>query len=155
MTTQVYLVGLISSNPETFKWRQKATKLLGEKFVVANPVLSKFDKDNLKENKGDEESFWAEALKEDKAARLLAPKSHAHVKASDVILVNLELADERPMVGSLFELAWAWFYRIPVVAVCDPKKRDSIYAIHPFIQDTVTHWADSVEDACDILKLHF
>lgn len=155
MNHQVYLVGLISSNPSTFEWRKKATKLLGERFTVVNPVLSKFDKDNIKENKGDEESFWANQLKEDKAARLLAPKSHMHVKGSDVIIANLGLTDERPMVGSIFEFAWAWLYRIPVIAVCEEKKRDTVYASHPFIQDTVTHWVETVEDAVDVVKLHF
>jgi len=166
---RIYLVGLISSNIETHEWRYRVERMLlpRTKYVVSNPIRSKYDQELKKKYGGGEDNeFYSAQLEEDRAPSLLVPKSYAEVFDCDVIIANFDLVGERPMVGSIFELAWAWQLHKPVVAIhsgenhndskhpCEDK-RNNLYVVHPFVKLAVTHWAKSEEEAVQAVKRHF
>ena len=46
------------------------------------------------------------------------------------------------MTGTIYELAWAWFHKIPVIVITtDPN-----YIEHPFIKDTACIIVPNVEE---------
>jgi len=144
---RVYLVGVISEDPETHRWRKEATRLLGDKFIVDDPTSSKFDRETLKEAAGDAEKIHA--LVELHQSEILLPKSFQSVENADIILSNLQLqAVDRPMVGSLMEIAWAFAMHKTVIAI----KGTSYYSRHPMIKGSVHAWADTIEEAVYIIK---
>jgi len=146
----VYLVGVISEDPKSHKWRKEATKLLRGKFRVLDPTSSKFDKETLREADGDAEVLHK--LVDQHQSEILLPKSFQSVEGSDIVLVNLGLeASDRPMVGSIMEMAWAYHSNKTIIAI----KGDTYYCRHPMIKGCVHAWADTVKEACDIIELFF
>jgi hypothetical protein len=148
--TRIYLVGAISEDPASFKWRKEATRLLGDKFEVIDPTTSKFDKEVFKGAKGDAEKWHA--LVEKYQAKILLPKSFQSVSKSNIVLANLALeASDRSMVGSIMEIAWAFHEHKTIVAI----KGSNYYCRHPMIQGCVHAWAEDVIEATDIIKQFF
>jgi len=110
----VYLVGQITANPETYAWRERVSlyfntnrNKVDSDIEVINPCNSLFNKnliDNCRNNSV-EYSKWV--LKRDPS--LLVPKDRRFVKRANVLFVNMNMySPEKPMLGSFFELAWAY-----------------------------------------------
>ena len=147
---RVYLAGNISSDPKTYKWREEATELLKGKYCVLNPAANRFNKQLLKEAKGDSEGFLQRAI--DRSKGILITKDFQLVQSSDIILVNLQLiTPEKPPIGTIFELAWSWYLRKPVIAITG----DNLYCKHPFPTTTFSATVESVEEACELIKAFF
>lgn len=147
---RVYLAGPITEDPETHQWRRKATKLLGEKFVIDDPCSSKFDRESLKEAGGDAEKIHALTAKHQ--SEILLPKSFQSVEKADIVLVNLAIEpSDRPIIGTIMEVAWAWANHKVIIAVVGP----GYYSKHPMITGTVNAWAPTVEEAVEIIKEFF
>jgi nucleoside 2-deoxyribosyltransferase len=146
----VYLVGVISEDPKSHEWRKEAKHLLKDKFEINDPTSSRFDRELLKEADGDADKMHK--LVAEHQAEILLPKSFQSVQAADIILINLDLqAKDRPMVGSIMELAWAFLLHKTVIAI----KGDSYYSYHPMVQGCVHAWAKNVTEAAHIIREFF
>ena len=150
MNVKVYLAGNISSNPETYEWREVATQLLTPYYEVLNPSSNPFNTALLKEFTGDIESFKVAAI--NRAQHILLVKDYNLVLSANIILANMALVTPgKPLIGTLFELAWAWQLRKPVIAIVG----DNWYCKHPFPTSTFAATANSVEDACMLIHEFF
>ena len=156
----IYLAGNISSDPRTYEWRELAVKLLSEKYEVLNPAANSFNKKLLKYNKPDEvDKFVRDAVR--KSQRILIVKDFNLVNKSDIILVDLTLVTPgKPPLGTIFELAWSWMLRKPVIAILpknteDLKGLEKLYATHPFITSSISGIAHSVEEAIELILEFF
>lgn len=70
-------------------------------------------------------------------------KDYSCVRKSDLIIINTDLfGTTRPLIGSIFELAWAYERRIPVIMI----NNDPIFDQHPFVTNTVSIYVKSVEE---------
>ena len=150
----IYLCGNISNDPETYMWRTKVKNLLGTigKFNIIDPCDNTFNQRLLKKYKeeGNSEEFIKDAIKISQG--ILLPKDYNLVIQSDIILANLAIITlDKLLVGSLFELAWAWQFGKLVIGVTG----ENYYCKHPFVVTTVSAWADSVEDACSLILEFF
>ena len=142
----VYLVGAITEDPITREWRRTAIKKLRHIFEIIDPTASKFDKELLKESKEDSKEFYRRVAQ--KESEILLPKSYGAVEKATIILANFSLEPkDRPMVGSLFEIAWAWQLHKTIIAI----KGNNYYSFHPMILGAVNAWADDLDEACEII----
>jgi nucleoside 2-deoxyribosyltransferase len=152
----IYLSGSISSNIETFNWRTEFEQEIDKRkldIVVINPCRSKFDQTMFKKMKAGQINFNEEHKKI--PAGVLKRKDRQQVRISSLIVVNLAVHDpNRPMVGTIYELAWADELRLPVIAIIGEQQND-IYANHPFILDSVSQTAKSVQEAINIIEDFF
>lgn len=146
---KIYLAGNISSDPATYQWRTLATELLQDNFAILNPAANSFNQALLRKCP-DPEKFKKIAVQQSQGILLI--KDHMLVGESNIILVNMSIiTPEKPLIGTLFELAWAWDYRIPVVAIV----ADNWWCKHPFTAGTFSATANTVHDACDLIKYFF
>jgi len=146
---KIYLAGSISTNPETYLWRERVTEILKGEYILLNPAANPFNKELLKKYP-DPEKFKKNAIR--KSQGILITKDHQLVKESDIILVNMALlTPEKPFIGTLYELAWGWMYHIPVIAIVG----DNWYCKHPFTEYTFTATVDTPEEACDLIRYFF
>jgi len=136
----IYLAGFISTeHPETFAWRQEALSWLSGYFKVLSPLRGKQD---LKAESKDGGLTTTKHTNRDIIAR-----DYGDVLRSDLFLVHLEnFGSTRPLLGTIYELAWAWDRKIPVVAICNSN--NYLMRQHPFVEQTVCHYFESVEQAC-------
>jgi nucleoside 2-deoxyribosyltransferase len=144
---KVYLAGPITEDPRTHQWRREAAKKLGEKFEIDDPCASKFDRETLKEAEGDAEKIHK--LVDQHQSEILLPKSYQSVVKSDIILVNFSIEPtDRPIIGTVMEIAWAYVQHKTVIAIKGP----GYYVHHPMITGAVHAWADTLDEAIEILK---
>jgi len=138
----VYLVGALTEDPATHAWREEAIKLL-QGFNIINPAGSAYDRKLLDKADGDPKVFYKWVRK--KASEILLPKSFQSVIQSDILLANLALEPVgRPIIGTIFEIAWAWQLGKPIIAI----KGDNFYSQHPMVTKAVHALVDSVEEGC-------
>jgi len=150
MKKYIYLAGNISNDPETYKWREDATKLLESEYNILNPAANKFNKNLIKYNKKDLEEFKKDAI--NKSKNILIVKDFQLVNKADIILVNLQLlTPDKPLIGTIYELAWAWCLKKPVIAII----ADNWWCKHPFPASTFSATAETLEEACTIIKYFF
>jgi nucleoside 2-deoxyribosyltransferase len=141
---------MITEDIQTREWRKEATKLLKDKFEVDDPTRFKFDREVIKEADGNAEKM--QKLVAEHQAEILLPKSFQSVQKADIILANLALdANDRPMVGSLMEIAWAYAMHKTIIAI----KGTSYYSQHPMIKGAIHAWANDVEEGCNIIREFF
>jgi len=142
----IYLAGLISTEyPESLIWRGAAKRLLldladehGKDVNVLDPLRGKGDLSRTSKDGG----VTADAVFT--PGDIILRDFH-DVLISDIILVNLnDFGSPRPMVGTFYELAWAWDHKKLVVAVGGNK----LMRTHPFVVQSVTHYFDTAEEAC-------
>lgn len=138
-----YLSGLINTAVlQTLEWRLKARRDLKEKFEVIDPL------------RGKEKIYYGHDAVADQtngmrsgvmSNRQLLLRDYRDVHSVDVLLVNLDdYAGGRPLVGTLFELAWAWESRIPIVGFAP---EDCWIREHCFIQEVVGEMFSSLDEA--------
>lgn len=144
----VYLSGNISSDPQTYTWREQATKLLEPEFLILNPVANPFNtellyKHNLQTPVGD---FLDDVF--ERSQRLLIHKDYNSVRQADIILANLKLVStDKPLIGTIFELAWAWQLQKPIIAVVD----HGVFSKHIFCRAAISAAVYTVEAACNMI----
>lgn len=134
------MIGYISNNrlEECLEWRKK----IREHFDVKSKWHGKLTfLDPL--NGIDWESISENGLKCSIPEKAFVKRDHKCVQIADLIIANLSVfGDSRPLTGTLFELAWAWSYKIPTIVIT----KDPNYLNHPFIQDTACLIVSSVEE---------
>ena len=90
----------------------------------------------------------------DQNSKSIILRDYNDIVQADVMLANLDLwGSTRPLTGTLMELAWAWQMKMPVVAVC--HKEDTFMRHHPFIQECVSHYCETVEEAIDFIGRYY
>lgn len=158
---KIYLAGNISNDPETYKWRERATELLKDRYTVFNPAANAFNQKLLQrhEKNGDGATFIKDAVRQ--SQRILIVKDFNLIQSADIILVNLTLVTpDKPPIGTVFELAWSWLLKKPVVGIIPPdvdklSAVERLYATHPFIVSALSAVSYSVEDACKLIHEFF
>ena len=84
--------------------------------------------------------------------KALVYRDYQSVKNSDLIIANLDtFGQERPLTGTIYELAWAWNFKIPVIVITENHR----YIKHPFIQDTASMIVSSVEELIEKKYLNY
>ena len=137
----VYLAGFISTeHPESLTWRDEAAFRLVEGWGL--DVLSPIRGKELSTSKDGGLTTSGQTSKS------IILRDYNDIQQADMLLVNLNLwGSTRPLVGTLMELAWAWEMKMPVVAIC--SKDDRLMRDHPFIQECVSHYCETVEEAIE------
>lgn len=146
----VYLAGLISTKaPESLAWRSEAAlALIGAGFHVSDPLR---DKPNLTQCSPDGGLTTPELTAKD-----IILRDYHDIERADVVLVNLnDYGDPRAFGGStgtMFEIAWCWLLRKPVVAFCDLGPNGIIMRRHPFLVEAVSHIFETWQGAVGFVK---
>jgi len=156
----VYLAGLINPQaPRTIEWRTEAAFTLQDFFIVLNPLRGK-------DLRNDDKFYSSRGqLATRIESKPIVARDYRDILRSDYLLANLDdYGSDRPMVGTLFELAWAWQLCKPVIAFGEyrrPEFRNEVEGItapltptlleHPFVEQAVTEFHYSLEDATDSL----
>lgn len=150
----VYLAGNISGDNRTYEWREKFIELVKDEpnVVVINPCANKFNQ-GMKNATKDGLAFVKEAVK--RSQKILRAKDYQLVKICSAIVVNLELHDvNRPMIGTVQELAWAHdIFYVPVIAITG--KEDNIYTTHMWMDECCSAKVETVEEAAEMIKTFF
>lgn len=143
----VYLAGLIStSRPDSLYWRLEAEQQLKDWCTILSPMRGKHELVKTSKDGG----ITDPAL----TPKDIILRDYNDVQESDVILAHLDdFGNERPLLGTIYELGWAWQLRKPVVAIASPD--NGLMRTHPFVRDTVAHYCENLNDAVNILRRHF
>jgi nucleoside 2-deoxyribosyltransferase len=140
----VYLAGYISGNKikECLEWRNTIIEYYKESnYQFINPLcghsLNRISK---------------EGLSSDIPNKALVYKDYNSVVSSNLIIVNLNtFGEKRPLIGTICELAWAWYKKIPVIAIGNKEN----YTHHPFLEEFITIKLNSVCELLDTDYLSF
>lgn len=147
----VYLAGLISTEfLASLEWRKLVTPVLREQgFDVLDPLRGKEDLSYASMDGG--------LNHKDLTPSDIVLRDYNDVKNSDIILMNLNtFGSTRPLLGTIAELAWAWYLRIPVVAVASSD--DKLMRNHPFVKEFVAHYCVDLfgeEGALEFINCHY
>ena len=141
----IYLAGLIATDHlETFEWRKEALLELRDLFDVLSPLRGK---EQLSTDDGGVTSNMH-------TNRDIILRDYNDIVKSDVVLVNLETyGSKRALLGTIYELAWAWHRRLPVVAIA--AEDNYLMRRHPFVEQTVCHYHLTVKSACRFINEYF
>lgn len=144
MSGLVYLCGPIYglSWDGATDWREAAARVLAEKGITALSPLR--GKQYLKEERALKGNYEQFPLSSDRG---LTTRDHWDVKRCDVVLINF-LGAERVSIGSIFEIAWAWAYRKPVVLAMEAEGNVHDY---PMVRECVGYRVDHLGDALGIV----
>jgi nucleoside 2-deoxyribosyltransferase len=143
----VYLAGLISTEAkESIEWRKRVAGVLAATFSIRTPMAGKPHLEVESDDGGLNDKRCT--------AKDIVARDRRDVREADVILVHLsDFGSDRPLIGTLCELAWAWEQRTPVVAIAD--KDDYVMRNHPFISEFVSHYVETEKEAIDHLNLYY
>ena len=140
--TQVYLCGAVAPDPRCFEWRTKASAMLSHHFTVTDPSLNAADR-SWRTGKTDIDTLITHTQ------GMFLFKDYAHIKETDIIFVNLTVRDpDRPMVGTLFEIAWGFHWKKCCIMIVD----NSHYSKHPFIAYTASAMFTDTVRACTFIR---
>jgi nucleoside 2-deoxyribosyltransferase len=87
-----------------------------------------------------------DGLKGSLPSNAIVHKDYHCVKNADLIVCNMDtFGQERPLIGTMFELAWAYEFRKAVVLITD----NHVYEQHPFLTNTVSWYVKNVDELLD------
>jgi len=159
MKLSMYLLGQISADPQTFKWREnieeyveQQTPDLREAIEIINPCRNRFSYSVLDQSNGKEKAFTDIVLKE-RSTILFPVIDRTFVRKSDVGICNLNhYTPTRPFIGTMFELAW--YFDSPgksVIGIFDGDPSKDYNCSHPFVWRTVQTWVKNEYEAMDVV----
>lgn len=139
---RVYLAGTITTEDDYFqRWRVEASHYLKEKGVTPlSPMAQK------EVNSSVDGGITSNIPNED-----IFMRDYCMVRSANLILANLKLvgdsgvAVKKPLIGTYFEMAWAWQMNKPIVAVVE--NGNYLFNHHPFLAATITHKFETLEEA--------
>ena len=144
----IYLAGLISTDyPGSLEWRQYAeSELLAAGAIVLSPLRGEGNLVELSPDGG--------LTTPKRTSRDVILRDHSDIQVADTVLVHLEdFGSPRPLMGTLYELAWCWRLRKPVVAVA--KADNYLMRTHPFVSESVAHYLPTIEEAVEFIKSYY
>ena len=151
----VYLIGQITSDPETYEWRKRIRKRFEEheKFKFFDPCNNMFSKSVLKASSGDVKAFKELAIW-NPFSPILVSRDMSFVLNSDIALANLNhYTKDKPFLGTFFELAWYKMHpEKTVIGIFDGDPKGNFICQHPFVRSAVHVWVRNDEEACDTLE---
>lgn len=159
MNEVIYLIGQISKEREiTYRWRQEVRKFFsggGENygFELIDPCDNEWNMGMVKLN-GEGERF---AYYNSVGASLIVPKDYGYVMRSTGCIANMNHYDtKKPMIGTLFELAWYYKHQEKcVIGVFDGDWQEDSICNHPFVRETVDVWCKDHMEAAKLLKTFY
>jgi len=157
MKETIYLIGSISVDKlVTYEWRKFVREYFKHDsyFEIIDPCDNEWNLGILSKAGADPERL---EVYRDKGVQLIVPKDKTYVRKSTMAIADLNQYDpNKPLLGTIFELAW--YHDEPektVIGVYDGDPMDSIWAGHPFVQDTVRVWVKTHEQACELVEAYF
>jgi hypothetical protein len=170
----VYLAGNISEDPRTREWREEFTEklcdslsptvlpwnprpidklsgLVNHDIHVINPCADRFNDQELNASDGLELT----KMLANRAQNIFRARDYQLIKHSDLVVVHLGYSSkEKPMVGTIQELAWARdvFY-VPVIAITGGE--DNVYTRHPWINECCSAKVETVDEAVEFVVNFF
>jgi len=150
--TTFYLVGQITTHPETYAWRRNMRIRFNEEknIKLIDPCNHEFSRRCLKEAK---DGNFRKIASFNLASAILPVRDAQYVMQSDGAIANLNwYTPETPLLGTFFELAW---YKMQpwktVIGIYDGDPQENYICYHPFVKSTVHVWVKNEEEAGDIL----
>lgn len=154
---KIYLAGGMSGLTwnEADTWRRDLAALLPEVRCLS-PMRCKREKLKLREEKGNE-GLLGDVIEDDPllSRRGIFTRDFFDCTRADLVVVNLTDYTGKNLIsiGTIFEIAWAWQARIPLVLILPSTLNKEINKHeHPFILEAADFRAENVEDAADIIK---
>ena len=148
----VYLSGaMIEGHPDHRTWRRDAIEKFNKLGIATRSPYRGRDKSKIM--KVDKYHYTiSTAPISNRLGNILVARDLKDVEYCDVLLVNLTgTKDERPAIGTLSELAWAYQLRKPVICVVDEDTTDPNYYKHPFLHTFVDHWVSTVDEGIEVI----
>lgn len=158
MKRNLYLVGQITANRETFVWRSWVLDYFkkSKHIEVTDPCNNRFSREMLERSLRDNTEFRA-ITTWNKYSNILTSRDLDSVLISDIGLVNLNIYDPgHPFIGSFFELCC--YYMNPektVIGIFDGNPEEDLICWHPFVRQTVDVWTKNVKQACELIDYFF
>lgn len=141
---KVYLAGTINTEDDYFqRWRKEASAFLRNHGVMPLSPLAQ------KEVSTSQDGGITSSIPSDD----ILFRDYTMVRSAHLILANLKLVGDagtpvaKPMIGTFFEMAWAWEAKKPIIAVSE--KDNYLFQKHPFLTGTITHRFDTLQEALD------
>ena len=149
MPFTLYLVGYMSGEKlqECTEWRKKIREYfdLNPKWHGHMCFLDPFNGQEIA-------TIDKEGLHSSIPDQALVHRDFNCVKSADLIIANLDtFGAERPMVGSLYELAWAWLDKKPVIIITSKD----YYKYHPFIKNTASFIFENVDQVLESKAINY
>lgn len=146
----IYLAGQISKDTITYKWRRTIIEELKyyKNLIIINPCNSKFNQ-TIKNN-SDLFATWPAIP----ISNLLLPKDKNHVLNSDCVIANLNIySKDKPLIGTLFELAWAYDQpQTMVIGIYNENFGDKYIIEHPFVRQCLNIIVSDEYEACKVVR---
>jgi len=139
---KVYLCGYIQGDviEQCYSWRKKIRsfyenwKGTGKNYPIS--FLDPLNGENFNEISPD-------GLKGCFPPNAIVHKDYNCVDKCDLVICNTDtFGQNRPLIGSIYELAWAYEKRKPVIMITN----DIVFEQHPFITNTVSWYVKSVDE---------
>ena len=157
MKETIYLIGSISvDKPETYEWRQYVREYFKHDsyFEIIDPCDNEWNTGVLKKATDDPHRL---KIYKERGVSLIVPKDKTYVRKSTMAIADLNQYDpDKPLIGTLFELAW--YHDEPektVIGIYDGDPMESVWCGHPFVQDTVRVWVRTHQEACELVEMYF
>jgi len=85
----------------------------------------------------------ADGLKGSAPSHFIVHKDYRCVELCDLIIVNMDtFGQDRPLTGTICELAWGWQLHKPIIMITTEPK----YKFHPFLKYFASWIVDSVDE---------
>lgn len=147
----IYLAGPIDglTYTETEGWRQYVTEMFGDGPLVAvTPMRGKKHLDHG-------EPITIEAQMDDDSLhcsnQAITRRDHWDVQRCDAVLMNLRGA-KKVSIGCMFEAAWCFVHRKPLILVIEQEILDNPHWGHPMLWEAAWYITDDLEEAVLLLQ---
>lgn len=156
MKEVIYLAGQISVDKiETYQWRKDVCNYFefNDQYDIINPCANPYNIELLYEYK-DKNTNWNK-IYANGHNNILVSKDKSYVNRASIVIANLIQYDKnKPIIGTLFELAWCnYINNKTVIGIHDNTK--SIHYTHPFITNTISTWVTDQIHACNVIDHYF
>jgi hypothetical protein len=169
MKERIYLIGQISTEKEiTYRWRQDVKRFLSGReeknwFEIIDPCDNEWNMDLLsKASHGPDADTVSEYVDRfsyynGKGSSLIVPKDYSYVKRSSGCIANMNHYDlNKPIIGTLFELAWYYEQQEKcVIGIFSGDWTKDKFCNHPFVRETVDVWCEDHMEAAKLLKYFY
>lgn len=141
---KVYLAGTICTDDDYFqRWRRTASAMLANHGIVPLSPLAQ------KEVATSQDGGITSCI----PSNDILMRDWTMVRSAHLILANLKLVGDsgepvkKPLIGTFFEMAWAWDQKKPIIAVVEPG--NYLFEKHPFLAGVITHAFPTLDEALD------
>jgi len=139
---KVYLAGYIKGGDLLEKcvaWRNKIKEECYNEVECLDPLDGK-----------EYSSITEDGLKSSVPPMAIIQRDYMKVKECDILVSNLDtFGGDRPMTGTLMEIAWAYHWHKPIIVITTDKN----YKFHPFIVSSATI-VETIEEAIELIKYY-